>query len=367
MRKISLICCALLSVAVLACNKTEDPNTKPEKPTPEKPEPEPEPKPEPEPQNSAIIVVGQEYLSDKEFYDAVMWVDGKRFAFTKGEHDSFCNAVYTYKDSVFIAATEAVGELVSDEYYGDYNENNGVVYSFKIGEEDKFKRTVYGGVKGKSTASGVAYSNGNIYVSGFDSPGFDRRALYWKNEQKFELTDGSVDALAYCVAADGDDVYVGDGVLAKVNKIVIEDGHVYAAGAYRDAVNGGNWQGAIWIDGKMTLFTEKVGIEVGGLYVKDGNWIVNGNMTLEDGTISAYNWYSDGSVEALTPGAALCQGLGVTKLGDDVYSLTCAYSMNMSTYEDIYKGSLLKNKEKVEMEVHSPDNFTFWDLTVARY
>ena len=38
MRKISLICCALLSVAVLACNKTEDPNTKPEKPTPEKPD-----------------------------------------------------------------------------------------------------------------------------------------------------------------------------------------------------------------------------------------------------------------------------------------------------------------------------------------
>ena len=149
----------------------------------------------------------------------------------------------------------------------------------------------------------------------------------------------------------------GDGVLAKVNKIVIEDGHVYAAGAYRDAVNGGSWQGAIWIDGEMTLFTEKVGIEVGGLYVKDGNWIVNGNMTLEDGTISAYNWYSDGSVEALTPGAALCQGLGVTKLGDDVYSLTCTYSMDMSTYEDIYKSSLLKNKEKVEMEVHSDGRY----------
>ena len=149
------------------------------------------------------------------------------------------------------------------------------------------------------------------------------------------------------VAADGDDVYVGGYIQSKDFK---KEGAA-----------------VIWIDGEMTLFTEKVGIEVGGLYVKDGNWIVNGNMTLEDGTISAYNWYSDGSVEALTPGAALCQGLGVTKLGDDVYSLTCAYSMDMSTYEDIYKGSLLKNKEKVEMEVHSPNNFTFWDLTVARY
>ena len=212
--------------------------------------------PEVMPQNHVLIVVGQEYLKDKGFYDAVAWIDGKRLAFTNGEHDSFCNAVYTYKDSVFVAACEAVGELVNDEWYGDYNENNGVVYSFRIGDEANFKRTVYSDVKGKSTASDIAYSNGNIYVSGFDSPSIDRRALYWKNSEKHELTDGSTDALAYCIAADGDDVYVGgyiqskdfkkegaaviwkngvaqkltgDGILAKVNKIVIEDGHVYAA------------------------------------------------------------------------------------------------------------------------------------------
>ena len=367
------------------------------------------------PQNHVLVVVGQEYLKDKGFYDAVAWMDGKRFAFTNGEHDSFCNAVCTYKDSVFVAACEAVGDLVHDEWYGDYNENNGVVYSFKIGEEANFKRTVYSDVKGKSTASGVAYSNGNIYVSGFDSPsidrgpareakvtlyvsGFDspsidRRALYWKNSEKHELTDGSTDALAYCIAADGDDVYVGgyiqskdfkkegaaviwkngvaqkltgDGILAKVNKIVIEDGHVYAAGAYRDVLNGTTWQGALWIDGELTLFTEPASVEVGGLYVKDGKWIVNGTMTLSTEEITAYNWYSDGTAEQLIPNSDMCQGLGVTKIGDDVYSLANMYYYT-EDYDMFSKSYVLKNKEAIEMQVNSPEDFTFWGLDVANF
>ncbi len=352
--------------------------------------------PEMLPKNAVTVVVGQEYLSDKGFYDAVIWLDGKRFAFTNGEHDSFCNAVCTYKDSVFVAACEAVGELVKDEWYGDYNENNGVVYSFKIGEEDKFKRTVYNDVKGKSTASGVSYSNGNIYVSGFDTPdGFNRRALYWKNSQKVELTDGSTDALAYCIASDGDDVYVGgyiqdannkregaaviwkngvaqkltgEGVLAKVTRIVIDGGHVYAAGAYRDQVAETSWQGAIWIDGELTLFTEPKAVDVAGLYVKDGQWIVNGNMTLDD-NIQAHNWYSDGTVENLSPKASLCQGLGVTMLGEDVLSITNSCLGYTENYDEIWKSYLLRGKSltPVEMEINSPDNYTFWDVKIARY
>lgn len=206
MRKKSLILCALIGCAlVLSCEKKE--NTTPDKPD----EPvEPVVPVEPEvPKNAALVLVGQEAVEGKGYYNAAVWIDGQKFLLSEGEHDAFCNAVYTYKDSVFIAGCEAVGELIDDGYYDPYNANNGVIYSFKIGEESNFRRTVHSDVKGNSTASDIAYSNGNIYTSGFDSPGYDRRALYWKNDEKILLTDGSTDALAYCIAADGDDVYVG--------------------------------------------------------------------------------------------------------------------------------------------------------------
>ena len=109
------------------------------------------------------------------------------------------------------------------------------------------------------------------------------------------LSDGSTDALAYCVAAEGNDVYVGgyvqpadnksggiaciwkngvaqnltDGsTLAKVNAICIDGGVLYAAGA--EKVSGGRWKGVLWKDGQPTYFTEEVGTEVTGLYVKEG-------------------------------------------------------------------------------------------------
>ncbi len=52
------------------------------------------------------------------------------------------------------------------------------------------------------------------------------------------------------VAADGDDVYVGGYIQSKDFK---KEGAA-----------------VIWIDGEMTLFTEKVGIEVGGLMLRTG-------------------------------------------------------------------------------------------------
>lgn len=393
MRKITLTFSALLSVLVLSCNKPEAP-VDPEKPGTEEPGTNPEPEPEPEPTNSLLVVVGQEAVADKGIYDAVVWVDGKRFSFTDGEHDSFCNAVCTYKDSVFIAGTEAVGELIDDGYYDPYNANNGVVYSFRIGEEAKFRRVVHSDVVGNSTASGIAYSNGHVYTSGFDSPGFDRRALYWADGKKHELTDGSTDALAYCIAADGDDVYVGGyiqskdfkkegaaviwkngvaqkltdvGVLAKVNRIVIENGHVYAAGAYRDQIKETSWQGAMWVDGELTLFTAPAGVEIGGLYVKDGKWTVNGQMTMSDKRITACNWHSDGSVEELTPKGELCQGLGIAVNGDDTYTLTSEYFLDYTTYEEYTKGHLWKNGEEVKLELGNSNDYTFWGLAVARY
>ena len=131
-------------------------------------------------------------------------------------------------------------------------------------------------------------------------------------------------------------------------------------------MNGTTWQGALWIDGELTLFTEPASVEVGGLYVKDGKWIVNGTMTLSTEEITAYNWYSDGTAEQLIPNSDMCQGLGVTKIGDDVYSLANMYYYT-EDYDMFSKSYVLKNKEAIEMQVNSPEDFTFWGLDVANF
>lgn len=388
-----MILAGLASLALLSCNKQEpsvtptpDPDPKPDVPTPD---------PQPVPKDTVLIVVGQEQsVGSADYYDAVVWIDGKRLALTSGDHDAFCNAVKAVEDTIYIVGCEAIGELIDDGYYDPYNANNGVLWKFVLGKENEIERSVYGDVKGNSSVVGVSVSGKNVYACGFDSPGYDRRALYWKNSEKIELTDGTTDALAYCIASEGDDVYVGgyvqsatvgadgyatiwkngepqylttDGSLAKVNRIVVKNGHVYAAGAYK--VNGEKWRGAIWIDGVQTLFTEAVGTAVGGLYVDDeGRWIVNGNMSKDNGNIVACNWYSDGTVEEISSDMALCEGVGIAVCGEHRYTIGNMTDFDYNTFEDISKAYLWDGSEMVDgMEITTPDNFAYWDLTVALF
>lgn len=39
-----------------------------------------------------------------------------------------------------------------------------------------------------------------------------------------------------------------------------------------EKVSGGRWKGVLWKDGQPTYFTEEVGTEVTGLYVKEGKY-----------------------------------------------------------------------------------------------
>ena len=346
---------------------------------------------EPQPSVPHILyAVGQELVPGQGHYYATLWKDGKRQLLTDGSADSFCNGVYVDGNKVYVVGCEAIGDLFDDGYYEPYPLNVGVMWQFEVGNETQVTRSVLSDGKRATSPVAVAAAGENIYAAGFETlENSDRKAVYWRNGQMEYLSDGSTDALAYCVAAEGNDVYVGgyvqpadnksggiaciwkNGVaqnltdcstLAKVNAICIDGGVLYAAGA--EKVSGGRWKGVLWKDGQPTYFTEEVGTEVTGLYVKEGKYIIEGNMTADSGDIVTCIWTEEG-VQVISEGMALCQGTGLAVAGSDIYVAGNAYDMDYDTYEEIYRSPVWKNGTEMALEVVSSDNFTVWGLACA--
>lgn len=346
---------------------------------------------DPEPSVPHILyAVGQESVPDTDYFYATVWRDGKRFPLSDGSADAFCNAVCTGGDDVYVVGCEAIGDLIDDGYYEPYHQNVAVLWHFKTGDEANAARQTLSDGKYATSPVAVAVSNGNVYAAGFETPAFDRRAVWWKNGQMEYLTDGSTDALAYCILADGDDVYVGgyvqpadnkrggiariwkngtaqdltDGTtLAKVNALCMDNGVLYAAGA--EKTTEGRWKGVLWRDGQPTYFTDEVGTEVTGLYVKDGKYIIEGNMTDASSNVLACIWTNDG-VQILSENLSLCQGVGLAVAGSDVYVAgNEAAGFDYTTFEEINRAYVWKNGEVQTLETISPDNMSLWGLACA--
>ena len=145
-------------------------------------------------------------------------------------------------------------------------------------------------------------------------------------------------------------------------QLLTDGGVLYAAGA--EKVSGGRWKGVLWKDGQPTYFTEEVGTEVTGLYVKEGKYIIEGNMTADSGDIVTCIWTEEG-VQVISEGMALCQGTGLAVAGSDIYVAGNAYDMDYDTYEEIYRSPVWKNGTEMALEVVSSDNFTVWGLACA--
>lgn len=214
--------------------------------------------------------------------------------------------------------------------------------------------------------------------------------MWWKNGQMEYLSDGSTDARAYCILADGDDVYVGgylqpadnkrggiariwkngtpqdltDGsTLAKVNALCMDNGVLYAAGA--EKTTDGRWKGVLWRDGQPTYFTDEVGTEVTGLHVVNGDYIIEGNMTDPSGDILACIWTNDG-VQVVSEGLSLCQGAGLAVAGRDLYVAGNEMAgYDYTTFEEINRAYVWKNGEAQSLETISPNNFSLWGIACA--
>ena len=97
----------------------------------------------------------------------------------------------------------------------------------------------------------------DVYVAGRTYTASGYKAVYWKNGEKHELTDGTQYAEAKCIYVKGTDTYVA-GVIAK--------------GSY-----GSNIQAAYWKNGKPTLITDgSNSAEVTSLFVSGNDVYVAG-------------------------------------------------------------------------------------------
>lgn len=337
-----------------------------------------------------LYAAGQELVPGKDYFYATIWRDGKRFPLSDGSADAFCNAVCTAGSDVYVVGCEAIGDLVDNGYYEPYHQNVAVLWHFKTGDEANAVRTSLSSGEYATSPIAVAASNGNVYAAGFESPAVDRRAVWWKNGQMEYLSDGSTDARAYCILADGDDVYVGgylqpadnkrggiariwkngtpqdltDGsTLAKVNALCMDNGVLYAAGA--EKTTDGRWKGVLWRDGQPTYFTDEVGTEVTGLHVVNGDYIIEGNMTDPSGDILACIWTNDG-VQVVSEGLSLCQGAGLAVAGRDLYVAGNEMAgYDYTTFEEINRAYVWKNGEAQSLETISPNNFSLWGIACA--
>lgn len=354
-------------------------------------EAKPDPTPDPDPlieKDTIVYAVGQEIVPGKNHYFAAVWKDGQRFLLTDGVADGFCNAVCADGDRIYVVGCEAVGKVVDDGYYEPYALNVGILWEFRAGEEASVTRTVLSDGEYATSPVAVAVAKGDVYIAGSETPAFDRRAVYWKNGKMEYLTDGSSDALAYCILAAGDDVYIGgyvqpankqggiatvwkngvaqnltDGTtLAKVNALYFDNGTLYAAGA--EKVPDGRWKGVLWTDGRATNFTEEVGTEVTGLYVENGKYMIEGNMTDASGKVVACIWTNDG-VQVLSEGIGMCQGSGLAVAGKDVYVAGNEVGFDPATYEEFYRGHLWKNGQEQSLQVTDPENVSLWGVACA--
>ena len=373
---------ALSCIALAGCSKNESKSDGPQDPD----------TPPVVPKESVLYAVGQDAVVGKYIYYAAVWRNGEESLLTDGSNDAFCNAVCADdNDNIYIVGCEAVGDLVDDGYYEPYKQNVGILWKFNDKTPAQVERSVLSDGKSATSPIAVAVSKGNVHIAGFDTPGYNRRVLYWKNGEMQVLTDGSTDALAYCICVDGDDVYIGgyvqpatntqggvatiwkngvaqsltDGqTVAKVNALYMDNGTLYAAGA--EKVSGGRWKGVLWANGaRVKDFTGEVGTEVSGLYVKDGNYIIEGNMTETSSAndICPYIWTKDGA-QKVASGLSMCQGMALAVDGDDIYVAGNAYNMDMSTYEEFYTAYLWKNGEAQSFTTVSNDN-TIWAMTIA--
>jgi hypothetical protein len=204
--------------------------------------------------------------------------------------------------------------------------------------------------KNSGTNAGSAGGPVNVYVAGYVSNGSHTAAVYWKNGNQTDLTDGARQASANSIFVSGTDVYVagyesngtidiaqywkngspvtlaGGPYSSFATSIVVSGTDVYVAGYELNAA--GNYVAEYWKNGTPVILTDGTSdVYVKAMAVSGTDVYVGGYGQSTNGTTIAEYWIN-GSVVQLTNGQvyARCNGLCVS--GTNIY--VCGWIENSS-------------------------------------
>ncbi len=386
MRLSRLLLTCLSLCALSACGEKNDEPVTPDVPEVQK--------------DTFVFAVGEEPVPGQSYYYATIWRDGNAMHLSDGTFDSFCNGAAIDGHVLYVVGDEATGEIVDDGYYEPYKRNVGVMWTINLNNFDarstsNVTKVALSDGKNETSPLKVAVADSKVYVSGFDYlANGNRRAIVWTDGKPDYLTDGSVDALAYCIAADGSDYYAGgyiqspenmkcgtaviwkngevikltDGsTLAKVTAICAYTDkygvkHLFAAGSEKNIE--GRWKGVLWIDGKAQDLTGEEGTSIAAMSVTEDGYYIVGNKTIDaTGSIVACLWTKDGCTVLSKDDGSMVEGSALTVVGKDVYVVGSEAKLDKSTYDYVFFPHVWKNG--VEQDVNLSEGTTIWSMTSA--
>lgn len=269
-----------------------------------------------------VYVAGVEVVNEKTI--ATYWINNRKISLTNGEYSSNAASIFVVGKDVYVAGYEI-------------NENGEPIAKYWKNGTEKILSNNW------SIATSITVSEANIYVAGYERVGGGTKsiALYWKNGDIFELTDGTSDNFTSSIKVVGDDVYVTGGenkgnLVAKywkngnqvilfdnaegyayANSIDVTDNDIYVAG--KEADLSGIPRAKYWRNGtSINLTNGETNASANSITVVDGEIYIAGYEANSIGSSIVKYWKNGTSVEL--PTTSLTNfATSIKVVGADVY------------------------------------------------
>lgn len=277
-----------------------------------------------QPDNSPVDI----YVAGMNDSKAVYWKNGQGVILSSQSSEAVATAIEVVGTDVYVAGEE--GDLF-------VYKNNRAKY-WKNGTEVMLTGPIGAG------ATSIAVSGNDVYVAGWQSKAGKSIAIYWKNGQPVELTDGTEDAQATGIVVDGGNVYVAgwekqtakywkngqpialtDGKnTANAYSIAVAGGSIYVSGT---EVNGSIYVAKYWKDGQPVNISSGIDQAYGRSIAIEGNDVYVAGYEGDYDNTNAFYWKNGNKVSLMNPNN-LSIATSVAVWGGNVYVAGYEYGPN---------------------------------------